>query len=95
MSFVVDSQDLFQANSSAHCIKTRQMDQLHKAFVPLSCIQKEVRYSSIKIVNALPLSLVKLKTDKSRFKNTLKRFLAYHSFYTLEEFFSNNLDIKS
>jgi hypothetical protein len=89
MSFVVDNQDLFQANSSADCIK-----QLHKSFVALSCIQKGVRYSSIRIFNALPVSLVKLKTDKSRFKNELKRFLMYHSFYTLEEFFSSNSDVK-
>jgi hypothetical protein len=38
---------------------------------------------------------VKPKTEKSRFKNALKRFLMYHSFYTLEEFFSNNSDVKS
>jgi hypothetical protein len=84
--FVVDNQDLFQANSSARCIKTRQSDQLHKPFVALSCIQKGVRYSSVRIFNAWPVSLVKLKTDKSRFKNALKRFL---------EFFSNNSDVKS
>jgi hypothetical protein len=64
----VDNQDLFQANSSAHCLKTRQNDQLHKPFAALSCIQKGDRYSSIRIFNALPVSLVKLKTDKSRFK---------------------------
>jgi hypothetical protein len=68
MSIFVDNQDLFQANSSAHCIKTRQSDQLHKPFVALSCIEKEVRYSSIRIFNALPVSLVKLKSDKSIFK---------------------------
>jgi hypothetical protein len=95
LSFVVDNQDLFQANSSAHCIKTRQKDQLHKPFVALSCIKKGVRCSSIKIFNALPLSLVKLKTEKSRFKNALKRFLIYDSFYTLQKFFSNNSDFKS
>jgi hypothetical protein len=92
MSFVVGN--LFQANSSAHCIKTRQNDQLHKPSVALSCIQG-VRYSSIRIFNALPVSLVKLKTGKSSFKNVLKRFLMYHSFYTLQEFFSNNSDVKS
>jgi hypothetical protein len=95
MSFVVDNQDLFQANSSAYCLKSRQKDQLHKPFVALFCIQNGVRYSSIKIFNALPLSLVKLKTKKSRFTNALKRFLMYHSFYTPEKFFSNNSDIKS
>jgi hypothetical protein len=95
ISFVVDNQDLLQANSSAHCIKTRQNDQLHKPFVASSCVQKGVRYSSIRIFNALPVSLVKLKTDRSRFKNALKRFLIYHSFYNFEEFFSNNSDVKS
>jgi hypothetical protein len=47
------------------------------------------------VFNALPVRLVKLKTDKSRFKNELKRFLMYQSFYTLEEIFSNNSDVKS
>jgi hypothetical protein len=55
---------LFQAeHSSAHCIKTRQSDQLHKPFVALSCFQKGVRHLSIRIFNALSRSLVKLKTD--------------------------------
>jgi hypothetical protein len=90
MSFVVDNQDLFQANSSVTCIKTRQRDQLHKPYVALSCIQKGVTFSFIKIFNALPQSLVKLKTEKLRFKNALRRFLMYHLFYTLEEFSSNS-----
>jgi hypothetical protein len=54
MSFVVDNQDLFQANSSVNCMKTRQRNQLHKPYVALSCIQKGVTFSSIKIFNALP-----------------------------------------
>jgi hypothetical protein len=93
MSFVVDNQDLFQANSSVTCIKTRQRVQLHQPFVALSCIQKGVTFSSIKIFNALPRSLVKRKTENLRFKNAWTRFLMYHSFYTLEEFFSSNSNI--
>jgi hypothetical protein len=93
MSFVVDNQDLFQANSSVNCIKTRQRDQFNKPYVALSCIQKCATFSSIKISNALPQSLVKLKTEKLRFKNALRRFLTYHSFYTLEDFFSSNSNI--
>jgi hypothetical protein len=93
MSFVADNQDLFQANSSVTCIKTRQREQLHKPFVALSCIQKGVTFSSIKIFNALPRSLVKLKNEKFRFKHALRRYLKYHSFYTLEEFFSSNSNI--
>jgi hypothetical protein len=93
MSFVVDNQDLFQANSSVTCIKTRQRDQLHKPYIALLCIQKGVTFSSIKIFNALPRSLVKLKTEQLRFKNALRRFLMYHSFYTLDEFFSSNSNI--
>jgi hypothetical protein len=44
MSFVVDNQDLFKANSSVNCIKTRQRDQLHTAYVALLCIQKGVTF---------------------------------------------------
>jgi hypothetical protein len=93
MSFVVDNQGLFQANSSVTCMKTRQRDQLHKPYVALSCIQKGVTFSSIKIFNALPRSLVELQTEKLRSKEALRRFLMYHSFYTLEEFFSSNSNI--
>jgi hypothetical protein len=80
MSFVVDNQDLFQANSSVTCIKTRQMDQLHKPYIALYCIKKSVTFSPIKIFNALPRSLVKLTAEKLRFKNALRKFLMYHSF---------------
>jgi hypothetical protein len=34
-----------------------------------------------------------LSCKKSRFINALRRFLMYHSFYTLEEFFSSNSNI--
>jgi hypothetical protein len=92
MSFVADNQDIFEAISSVTSIKTRQRDQLHKPCVALSCIQKGVTFLPIKIFNALPQSLVKLKAEKLRFENALK-FLMYHSFYTLEEFFSSNYNI--
>jgi hypothetical protein len=95
MSFVVDNQDLFHSNSSFHFFNTGHKDQLHKLCVTLSCIQKGVRYLSIKIFNALPHSLVKLRTEKSRFKNKLRRFLMCHSFSTLGEFFSSTSDIIS
>jgi hypothetical protein len=64
-----------------------------QAYVALSCIQKGVTFSSIKIFNALPQSLVELKTEKLRFKSALRRFLKYHSFYILEELFSSNSNI--
>jgi hypothetical protein len=44
MSFVVDNQDLFQANSSVTRIMTRQRDQLHKPYVALSCIKKVLHF---------------------------------------------------
>ena len=86
IAFVVDNQGLFQVNSSAHCIKTRQNDQLHKPFVALSFIQKGVRYSSIRIFNALRVSLVEFKTDKSRFKNVLQGFSCITHFIFLRSF---------
>jgi hypothetical protein len=86
ISFVVDNQGLFQVNSSAPCIKTRQNYQLDKQFVALFCIQKGVRYSSIWIFNALRVSLVELKTDKSRFKNVLQGFSCITHFMLLRSF---------
>jgi len=52
---VVRNPENFQMNSSIHSIYTRQKNQLHLPSVTFSLLQKGVAYSSIKILNKLPL----------------------------------------
>ena len=90
MTFVADKPDIFQPNSSLNCINTRHNDKLHIPRVNLSCIQKGVTYSALKIVNSLPLDISRLKNDKLHFKMALRRYLITHAFYSHEDFFSHS-----
>jgi len=60
--FVIRNLDNFQTNSSIHSIDTRHMNQLHLTSVKFPSIQERVTYSSVKILNKLPLNISKLHT---------------------------------
>lgn len=64
--FVVNNLESFQSNSSIHGINTRKKTHLHGPVVNLSCFQKDVSYSCIKILN--PTTILELKNDKLHFK---------------------------
>ena len=63
MMFIVDNSEKFQSNSSLHCITRSHKDRLHIPTVKLSCIQKWVTYSALKVCNSLPLDIARLKND--------------------------------
>jgi len=50
--------------------------------------QKGVFYSGIKVFNALPMTIKDISSNLKKFKVTLKHCLLAHSFYSLDEFFS-------
>jgi hypothetical protein len=52
-----------------------------------SLIQKSTVYAGITIFNRLPLSLISLKNEKTKFKAALRKYLNTHSFYSVGEFF--------
>jgi hypothetical protein len=56
----------------------------------LSCIQKGVTYSCIKIFNSLPSNILKIQNNKSNFNVEIQRYLIAHTFYSLEDLFSHS-----
>jgi IS1 family transposase len=69
----------FQTNSAIHCVNTRNNHHLHRPTANLTCFQKSLYYSGIKIFNNLPASLKSLINEKAKFKIALKQYLNKHS----------------
>jgi hypothetical protein len=87
MMFVVKNREILDSNK-AHCeINTRHIMDLHMHQVNLAVYGKEVYPMAVRIYNALPNTLKVISEDIKKFKNKLKEFLYFNSFYTLEEFF--------
>jgi hypothetical protein len=63
---------------------------LHLPHVSLTMYQKGVFYSGIKVCNALPTTIKDISSNPKRFKVALKHYLLAHSFYSLDEFFSEH-----
>jgi len=88
--FVVVNGDYFKVNSEIHNINTRNKLNLHLPIYNLSVYQKGTHYSGLKVFNSLPSQIKDLFHNRNRFKRALKNFLYFHSFYTLDEYFSCN-----
>jgi hypothetical protein len=86
MSFFIANQEKFQTNSSVHSINTRNKHHLRRPVANLSCFQKGVSYSGIRIFNSLPRSVTNLKNEK--FKVAPQKFLNALSFYSVDDFFA-------
>jgi hypothetical protein len=83
----LNNQEHFQTNSSIHSIDTSNKHHLHRPNANLSGFQKSTFYAGIRIFNRLPLSLISLKNEKTKFKVALRKYLNTHSFYSVDEFF--------
>jgi len=57
MLFLVDNQKDFLANAYVHGLDTRNINHLYFPVVNLSCVQKGVSYSGVKIFNSLPSNI--------------------------------------
>jgi hypothetical protein len=90
LPFVVNSMEIFHANSDIHNISTRYRYNLHVPNTDLSKYQKGVYYSGVKLFSKLPHYIKSLNNDLKIFKPALKEYLLSHSFYSLEEFTSTN-----
>jgi hypothetical protein len=88
--FVINNRDYFMVNSEIHNISTRTKSNLHQPISNLSTHQKGTYYSGIKVFNSLPSQIKVLSHNRNQFKSALKNFLYFHSFYTLDEYFSCN-----
>jgi len=87
---VVDNGDYFKVNSEIHNINTRTKLNLHRPISNLLAYQKGTYYSGIRVFNSLPSQVKNLSHNRNQFKCALKSFLYFHSFYTLDEYFSCN-----
>jgi len=77
-------------NSEIHNINIRNKSNLHRPISKLSAYQKGTYYSGIKMFNSLPSQVKDLSHNRNKFKRALKNFLYFHSFYTLDKYFSCN-----
>jgi hypothetical protein len=84
--FVHNNMDNFKTNSLIHNFNTRSKNQLHLPTVHLACIQEGVKYSALRIFNALPTNLLQLQTHKVLFKLALRKYLLVSAFCSVDEF---------
>ena len=84
--FVAKNINDFNTNSNIHSINTRHKSNLYPPLLRLTKCQKGVYYSGIRVYNYLPLKIKELSGNLKQFKNSVKKFLLYGSFYTMEEF---------
>jgi len=92
MLFIVDNQKDFLTNAYVHDLNTRNKNHLYLPVVSLSCVQKGVSCSGVKIFNSLTSNIQSYRNDRKRFKNKLYRYLIIHSFYSIIEFLECKTD---
>jgi len=73
MLFIVDNQKDFLTNVYVQGLDTRNKNHLDLRIVSLSCVQKGVLYSGVKIFNSLPSNIQSHRNDRKRLKNKLYR----------------------
>jgi hypothetical protein len=64
MTFIVDNPDKFQSNSLLHSFTRRHKAHKNHLHIPrahLSCIQKRVTFSVLKVSHSLPVGVSRLK----------------------------------
>jgi hypothetical protein len=87
--FAIKNFDSSLTNTAVCGVNTRTKHQLHRPAVTLSCIKRDVFYSSSKIFNRLPLQINKLKNETPRFRVALRKYLI-HVFYVVDECLSSS-----
>jgi hypothetical protein len=93
MNFTITDQENLQTNSSIHNINTRNKHHLHSPNANPSCFQKNTIYAGIKIFNSWRPSLSKIKNDKAKFIEAIRKYLITHPFYSADELFICENDI--
>ena len=86
--FVADNVDYFRLNSEIHSFNTKNKLNLHPSLSKLTVFQRGPYYSGIKDFNNLPSCVKNLLQPKKQFKQSLKTFLHFHSFHSLNEFYN-------
>jgi hypothetical protein len=87
MLHTVNNKHLYTPNSEIHKYRTRYKNNLHLPIANLTRYTERPYFSAVKVYNHLPEYIKSLSLDQKRFKNTLKRFLCQHSFYSTQEYY--------
>jgi hypothetical protein len=85
--FTLNNNDLFNTNSEVHDYNTRNNANLHPSTCNLTKYRNGPYMMGIKVFNHLPQTLKVLVYNQKQFRNSLKRFLHHHSFYSRKEYF--------
>jgi hypothetical protein len=88
--YMMNNKHLFMDNSKVHNYNTRISNYLHLPAASLTRYQRAAYYSGVKIYNQLPAYIKTVHHDTRVFKNTLKRFLLFNSFYSTDEYVEYN-----
>jgi hypothetical protein len=88
--FAIKNRNLFTANSDSHNIHTRHSDDIHLLLSSLSIFQNGACFTGIKILNKLLIDLKQLVEFPTKFKGTLRRYLVFYCFYSVDVFYSMN-----
>ena len=90
LMFIRKNCDNFLTNTDIYGVSTRTKHQLNRPTVTLSCTQRGVFYSGIKIFNKLPPHILQLKNETQRFMVALRKYIITHVFYSVDEFLSSS-----
>ena len=89
MSFTVNSQEIFQTNSSIHNINTRNKHHLHQPNAHQPLFQTSTFYAGTKIFKILLPSVTILKNYKAKCflkSAVLRKYLRTQSVYSIDDF---------
>lgn len=92
IKFVIDNKLLFKQWERKHTYHTRNKDDLCPMQTSLSYIQNNAHHTIIKIYNKIPLTLRNL--NKVAMIKLLKKHLTEKAYYSLEEFYNDNICIQ-
>jgi hypothetical protein len=88
--YMMNNKHLFMDNSKVHNYNTRTSNDLHLPAASLTRYQRGAYYSGVKIYNQLPADIKNVDNDTRVFIKTVKMFLLFNSFYSIEEYIEYN-----
>jgi hypothetical protein len=89
LMFVANNINHYKFCSQIHDITTRHTHDLYQPTSSLLVFMNGSFNMSIKISNNLPNEIKILIHNTKKFKNRLKAFLQFYSFYTIQEYFNH------
>ena len=86
MLFIADNQKEFLTNAYVRGLDIRNKSHVYLPIVSLSCVQKGVSHSGVKIFNSLPRNIEIYSNDRKIFKTSYTDTLLFIPFVQLLNF---------